>query len=152
MSVFKNYEDWVALEGKELGVTEYLTITQEQINAFADATLDHQWIHTDVERAKKESPFGATIAHGYLTVSLIPCLVFSLFELENNSMVINYAINDLKFSQPVVVNSKVRLRADVAVVKNLRGTVKVTYNIVLEIESNQKPAYKGSVTILYKYG
>jgi acyl dehydratase len=151
MSVFRCYEDWAEIEGKELGVSEYLTITQEQINAFADATLDHQWIHTDVERAKKESHFGATIAHGYLTVSLIPHLVFSLFELENNSMVINYAINDLKFSQPVIVNSKVRLKVDVAVVKNLKGIAKVTYNIALEIESNQKPAYTGSVTILYKY-
>lgn len=149
--LYGSYEDWAEMEGKELGVTKYITITQEQINAFADATLDHQWIHTDVDRAKKESPFGTTIAHGYLTVSLIPHLVFSLFNLDKSSMVINYAINEIKFSQPVRVNSRVRLKASVSEAKNLRGMIKVTYLISLEIEDNNKPAYSGSVTIIYKY-
>ena len=129
MKIFKSYDEWKEVEGQELGVSNYIRITQEQINVFAEATGDYQWIHTDVERAKKESPFGATIAHGYLTVSLIPILIVEVFDVENTKMTINYSIDKLKFSQAVVVDSEVRLSVKVVAVKNLRGMVKTTLGI-----------------------
>lgn len=151
MKIFKSYDEWKEVEGQELGVSNYIRITQEQINVFAEATGDYQWIHTDVERAKKESPFGATIAHGYLTVSLIPILIAEVFDVENTKMTINYSIDKLKFSQAVVVDSEVRLSVKVVAVKNLRGMVKTTLGIKLEIKGVVKPAYTGEITFLYHY-
>jgi acyl dehydratase len=151
MKIFKSYDEWKEVEGQELGVSNYIRITQEQINVFAEATGDYQWIHTDVERAKKESPFGATIAHGYLTVSLIPILIVEVFDVENTKMTINYSIDKLKFSQAVVVDSEVRLSVKVVAVKNLRGMVKTTLGIKLEIKGVVKPAYTGEITFLYHY-
>ena len=151
MKIFKSYDEWKEVEGQELGVSNYIRITQEQINVFAEATGDYQWIHTDVERAKKESPFGATIAHGYLTVSLIPILIVEVFDVENTKMTINYSIDKLKFSQAVVVDSEMRLSVKVVAVKNLRGMVKTTLGIKLEIKGVVKPAYTGEITFLYHY-
>ncbi len=99
----KEFEEWV---GKEMGVSDYLRITQDQINKFADATLDHQWIHTDPERAKN-SPFGNTIAHGYLTLSVTPHLWEQIADIQNTKMMINYGIERMKFNQAVVVDSEV---------------------------------------------
>ena len=135
--------------GQEMGPSEWMTVTQEQINLFADATHDHQWIHVDVERAKKESPHGKTIAHGYLTVSLIPPLLFQVLVVENSSMIVNYGIESLRFVQPVVVDSRVRLKGNVSSVKNLRGTTKVILNVEIEIEGEKKPALSGEVVLLY---
>ncbi len=151
MKIFKSYDEWKEVEGQELGVSNYIRITQEKINVFAEATGDHQWIHTDVERAKKESPFGATIAHGYLTISLIPILIVEVFDVENTKMTINYSIDKLKFSQAVVVDSEVRLSVKVVAVKNLRGMLKTTLGIKLEIKGVVKPAYTGEITFLYHY-
>src|ERR1700740_3493228 len=111
MVVIKSHAEFESYLGKEIGVSTWHKIAQEQINNFADATLDHQWIHTDPERAKTESPFKATIAHGYLTVSLLPYFWHQIADVRNLKMQINYGIDNIKFAQPVVVDSQVRLIA-----------------------------------------
>ncbi|TGD79469.1 MaoC family dehydratase [Hymenobacter wooponensis] len=138
-------------EGQELGVSEFYTITQQQINQFADATLDHQWIHVDAERAKTESPFQATIAHGYLTVSLLPYLWSQIVSIENLKMQVNYEIESLRFNQAVTVESAVRLRAKLLSVKDLRGIAKARIEVTLEIQDSKKPAYTGVITFLYHF-
>jgi acyl dehydratase len=150
-TIITSFNDLEALVGKDLGISAYHTITQEQINKFADATLDHQWIHTDPQRAKTESPFGDTIAHGYLTISLLPHLWSQIVEVQNLKLQVNYGIESLKFNQPVKVNSNVRLVAKVASAKNLRGTVKAVISVVLEIEGSKKPAYEADVVFLYHF-
>ncbi|MBC6988532.1 MULTISPECIES: MaoC family dehydratase [Hymenobacter] len=137
--------------GHEMGVSAYHTITQEQINQFADATLDHQWIHVDAERAKAESPFQATIAHGYLTVALLPFLWQQIVAIENLKMQVNYEIEQLRFNQAVTVNSQVRLRATLLSVANLRGIAKARLSVTLEILDSKKPAYTGVITFLYHF-
>lgn len=134
-----------------MGVSDYHTITQEQISKFADATLDHQWIHLDAERAKTETPFGATIAHGYLTVSLLPYLWTQIASIRNLKMQVNYEIESLRFNQAVTVNSRVRLRAKLLSVKNLRGIAKASLEVTLEIEDSKKPAFTGIITFLYHF-
>ena len=148
ISSFEDLENYV---GKELGVSEAHEITQEQINRFAAATLDFQWIHTDPERAKTESPFENTIAHGYLTLSLLPYLWNQIVEVQNLKLMVNYGIEKFKFNQAVVVGSKVRLRAKVVSVVNLRGTVKAQIKVTLEIEGSKKSAYEGDVVFLYHF-
>jgi acyl dehydratase len=149
--VIKSFNELDELKGHVLGTSEYYQITQEQINLFADATNDHQWIHVDVERARKESPFGDTIAHGYLTVSLLPHLWEQIVDVQNLKLQVNYGIEKLKFNQAVKVNSRVRLVAKVDEVLNLRGVTKATIGVKLEIEGNRKPAYEGQVVFLYHF-
>lgn len=149
--VISSYQDLAQYEGRELGSSAYHTISQEQINQFAQATLDHQWIHTDAERAQAESPFGAPIAHGYLTLSLLPYLWAQIVSMHNLKMQVNYEIESLRFNQAVVVGSEVRLRATLLSVKNLRGVAKSRIEVVLEIKDNPKPAYSGVVTFLYHF-
>jgi acyl dehydratase len=149
--IINNYNEFASFLGKEIGVSEYITITQDQINKFADATLDHQWIHTNPERAKKESQFGDTIAHGYLTLSLLPYLWEEIVEFRNIKMMVNYGIEELKFQQPVLVNSKVRLRAKLKEIKDLRGITKTWMQAVLEIEGSKKPAFDATVVFLYHF-
>jgi acyl dehydratase len=146
-----SFEEFQKFEGVELGVSAYHTITQEQINKFADATLDYQWIHLDQERAKAESPFGGTIAHGYLTVSLLPYLWAQIVAIENLKMQVNYGIEELRFNQAVVVNSEVRLRAKLLSLKNLRGIAKAQLEVIMEIKDNKKPAFTGIITFLYHF-
>ena len=147
----KSLQELEQFEGKEMGVSDYHTITQEQISRFADATLDHQWIHIDAERAKTEIPFGATIAHGYLTVSLLPYLWSQIASIENLKMQVNYEIEHLSFNQAVTANSRVRLRAKLLSVKNLRGIAKAQLEVTLEIENSKKPAFTGIITFLYHF-
>jgi len=149
--VIGSFEDLESYVGKEVGVSEYHQITQEQINKFAEATLDYQWIHTDPERAKIESPFKSTIAHGYLTLSLLPYLWDQIIDVQNLKLMVNYGIDKFKFGQAVVVGSKVRLRVKVNSVVNLRGTVKANIRGVLEIEGAKKPAYEGDIIFLYHF-
>lgn len=149
--IIENFEELQALEGQELGVSEWQEITQEQINQFADVTLDHQWIHTDVERAKAESPFHSTIAHGYLTVSLLPYHWEQLVDVRNLKMQINYGIEKLKFGQPVITGSKVRVRATLQSATNLRGVVKACIGIKMEIKDCQKPALDGTIIFVYHF-
>lgn len=149
--VINSYSDFEAYSGKEIGTSEYVKITQEQINQFADATLDHQWIHTDSNRASTESPFKKTIAHGYLTLSLVPYLWGQIVEVNNITMLVNYGIESLKFNQPVVVDSEVRLRVKLNGIVNLRGIAKAELNSVMEIKNNAKPAFSATIILLYHF-
>ncbi|MGV8133816.1 MAG: MaoC family dehydratase [Mangrovibacterium sp.] len=149
--VIRSHEEFEKYLGQKLGVSEYHTVTQEQINKFADATLDFQWIHTDPERAKTEGPFGATIAHGYLTISLLPVMWQEAVQVENFSMLVNYGIDHFKFGQPVLVNSKVRTHVWLQSIANLRGISKVQLKVRMEIEENAKPAFEGEITFLYHF-
>lgn len=149
--VINNYEEFEAFKGQVIGISDYIVVTQEQINKFADATLDHQWIHIDPERAKKESQFGGTIAHGYLTLSLLPYLWEEIVQFNNIKMMVNYGIEDLKFQEPVRVNSKVRLKAELKDILNLRGITKTFMKATLEIEGSRKPAFESTVVFLYHF-
>lgn len=149
--VINSFEEFQKYSGKELGVSEYIKITQKEINLFADATLDHQWIHIDPERAAKESSFKGTIAHGYLTLSYVPYLWEKILEFRNVKMMINYGIEKLKFNQPVIVGSEVRLRAKLHSITNLRGITKFEVAVALEIKGNDKPAFNGILVFLYHF-
>ena len=138
-------------EGQELGVSDYFPITQAQVNQFATVTHDEQWIHTDAERARRESPFGAPIAHGYFTLALLPYLWAQIMTVENLQLMVNYEIESLRFNQPVVVGSEVRLRAKLLTVKELRGIAKARIEVALEIKDQKKPAYAGVITFLYHF-
>ncbi|MBN2742846.1 acyl dehydratase [Breznakibacter xylanolyticus] len=149
--IIKSFEELEKLIGQELGISEYHEFTQAQINLFADATLDHQWIHVDEAKAKSESPFGNTIAHGYLTLSILPHLWEQIVEVQNLKLQVNYGIEKFKFNQPVLVNSRVRLKAKVINAVNLRGVTKANIGVTLEIEGNKKPAYEGEIVFLYHF-
>ena len=149
--IIRSHEDFEKYVGQELGISEYHTVTQEQIDKFADATLDYQWIHTDPERAKKEGAFGTTIAHGYLTLSLLPVMWDQVVQVENFSMLVNYGIESFKFGQPVLVNSRIRTHVWLKSVTNLRGISKVQLQVSMEIEGNKKPAFDGQIIFLYHF-
>jgi acyl dehydratase len=149
--IIHSYAEFENYLGKELGVSDYLKITQEQINLFADATLDHQWIHVDEARAKTESPFGSTIAHGYLTLSVLPYLWEQICEVHNIKMLVNYGIEKLRFNQAVLVNNEVRLRAKLQSLTNLRGVAKSEIEVSLEIKDSKKPAFTATVVFLYHF-
>lgn len=149
--IINSFDEFNEYVGKEIGVSDYLKIDQEQINRFADATLDHQWIHIDAEKAKEESPFKATIAHGYLTLSLLPHLWGQIIEVNNIKLLVNYGIEKLKFNEPVVVNSEVRLRAELTSLLNLRGIAKAEIKVTLEIKDSPKNALQASVLFLYHF-
>ncbi len=149
--IINSYQDFEQYVGKELGVSDYLKITQERINLFAEATLDYQWIHVDIERAKVESPFKSTIAHGYLMVSILPYLWDQIIEVNNIKMLINYGIEKLKFNQPVVAGNEVRLRVKLDSLVNLRGIAKAEIKVVLEIKDSPKSALEETVIFLYHF-
>lgn len=151
MIVVNNHAEFETYLGKEIGTSGRHVIDQQQINKFAEATIDHQWIHTDPERAKNEGPFGATIAHGYLTVSLLPYFWHQIADVRNLKMEINYSIENIRFAQPVKVDSKVRLIAKLASIVNLRGITKASIGVTMEIEGEKKPAYTGEVVFLYHF-
>lgn len=151
MVVVESYQEFEAYLGKEIGVSQWHTIDQEQITKFADATLDHQWIHIDAEKAKTESPFKTTIAHGYLTLSLIPYLWKQIADIRNIKMEINYGIESFKFGQAVLVNDQVQLKAKLKNIVNLRGITKVNIEATLIIKDQAKPAYVGDVMFLYHF-
>ena len=151
MVIIKSHADFESHLGKEIGVSNWHQITQEQINQFADATLDHQWIHVDTERAKTESPFKTTIAHGYLTLSLIPYFWKQVANVQYLKMEVNYGIEQLKFGQPVLVNNEVRCRVSLKSIINLRGITKATLFIKLEIKDQPKPAFTGDALFLYHF-
>lgn len=151
MVIINSYEDFEQYVGKEIGVSEYLKITQEQINSFADATLDHQWIHVDAERAKKESPFKNTIAHGYLTLSVLPHMWAQIAKVNNIKSLINYGIDNLKFNDPVIVGDEIRLKVKLLSIKNLRGIVKVEMRAIMEIKDSPKNAFEATVIFLYHF-
>ena len=149
--IIQSYADLEAFLGKKIGESEYHTITQDQINKFADATLDHQWIHVDPERAKTESPFGSTIAHGYLTLSMVTHLWLQIVEVRNVKLMVNYGIENLRFNQSVAVNSRVKLHAEMLELKNLRGITRAHMRATLEVEGSKKPAFEATIVFLYHF-
>ncbi|MBI9069357.1 MAG: MaoC family dehydratase [Salinivirgaceae bacterium] len=149
--IIKGFDELEKLIGQELGISGDLVITQEQINKFADATLDHQWIHTEPERAKLESPFENTIAHGYLTLSILPYLWDQIVDVQNLKLQVNYGIEKFRFNQAVLVDSTVRLRAKLISAVNLRGVIKANIGVKLEIEGNKKSAFDGEIVFLYHF-
>lgn len=146
-----SYEEFESYLGKEISKSDYVSITQEQINKFAEATLDYQWIHTDPERAAKESPFKTTIAHGYLSLSMLTYLWYNAVQVNNVKMIVNYGIEKLRFQQPVKVNDKIRATVYLNEIKNLRGIARIQVKIVVDIEGEKKPAYEGLVNFLYHF-
>ena len=141
MRVISSIEDAVATVGQELGVSQWIAVDQDRINAFADTTGDHQWIHVDVERARSESPYGTTIAHGFLTLSLIPALSKDNYRVDNAKMGINYGLNKVRFLAPVPAGSLVRLRSDLVDAKKVNdSTVDLTVQQTVELNGSEKPA------------
>ena len=134
-------QDLLQHVGKELGPSEWLTVTQEMIDKFADATGDHQWIHVDVERAKKEMPGGKTIAHGYLTLSLLPRLAPTLMKVEKRRRGLNYGSNRVRFTAPVPAGTRVRLRQKLLKVEPVEDNgFRVTSEMTMEVEGSSRPA------------
>ena len=148
--IIKGYTEFQQYIGKELGASQFIKVTQEQINKFADATLDHQWIHTDPVRAAS-GPFKSTIAHGYLALSLVPYLWEEIADIQNVKMLVNYGIEKMKFNQPVLVNNEVRLRVSLKSLNDLRGITKAEMDIVMEIKDNSKPAFTATIIFLYHF-
>ena len=137
-------------EGHDLGATAWQTVDQNRIDAFAAATGDHQWIHVDPERAKRDSPFGTTIAHGYLTLSLIPSLLPDLVEVEGCSQIVNSGIEGLRLREPVPSGSRIRLSATIKSVRQIKGgSARVSLSIRVEIEEAKKPACTGEIVFVY---
>ena len=132
-------KDIKSVIGQELGVSDWHLVTQPEINAFADATHDHQWIHVDVERAKKESPFGGPVAHGYYTLALAPYLMAQIWSVQGVKMGVNYGLNRLRFPAPVLVGKRVRARATLNKVEDVPGGIQVTVGITFEVEGSDKP-------------
>ena len=135
--IINSYEDFQQYEGKELGVSDYVELSQERINMFADATLDHQWIHVDTEKAKKESPFGQTIAHGYLTLSMLPHLWDQIIEVHN--------------AQPVLSGQHICMKTKLEELLNLRGAIKTTIKFTIEVQETGKKALEGLATFIYYF-
>ena len=136
--------------GEHLGHSEWLEITQDQVNLFADATGDHQWIHVDVERAKAESPFGGPIAHGYLTLSLIPVAMPQIMQVTGIAMGVNYGANKVRFLSPVKVGANLRLGAELTEVEELPGNgAQVYMTFTFEIEGSDKPAAVADIIFRY---
>jgi len=141
MKVVEYPKDMKALVGQQTGVSEWITVDQATIDKFAEATGDHQWIHVDVERAKREMPGGKTIAHGYLTLSLIPRLAQTLLKIEKRSRGINYGLNKVRFTSPVPAGGRVRLKQTIKAVDDVEGGgVRITSEMVMEVEGSSRPA------------
>lgn len=149
--IVNNYDEFAAYLGKNLGVSEWVELPQERINQFADATLDHQWIHVDTERAAVESPFKSTIAHGYLTLSMLPHMWNQIIQVNNLKMMVNYGMDKMRFGQPVITGSRIRMTAKLANIENLRGISKAYIDFTIEIEGQRKPALKGEAQFLYYF-
>ena len=149
--VVNSYEEFAALKGKTIGVSDWLTVDQKTIDMFADATHDHQWIHVDPERCKRESPYHQTIAHGYLQLSLLPYLWQQIIQVNNIDMLVNYGMDKMRFGQPVLSGQRVRLEASLLDIENLRGICKTQISFKLMIEGEKKQAMKGIATFLYYF-
>lgn len=148
--IINSYEEFESFLGQELGTSDWLEVPQERINQFADATLDHQWIHVDTEKAKN-GPFGQTIVHGYLTLSLLPYLWGGIIQVNNVKMMVNYGMDKMKFGQAVLSGQSVRLVASLNSIANLRGTCKAEIKFKIEIKDQKKPALEGLATFLYMF-
>jgi acyl dehydratase len=138
-TIVNGLDELKALAGQDLGASEWLEVTQERVNTFADATGDHQWIHVDVERAK-DGPFGGPIAHGYLTLSLVIPLFGQLLQIEGTKMGVNYGLEKVRFPHPVPVGSKIRLAATVVSVEDVPGGTQSIFDFTVQIDGVDKPA------------
>ena len=147
MRVFADLDELAAAKGEHLGHGEWHEITQAEINLFADATGDHQWIHVDLEKAAA-GPFGAPVAHGYLTLSLIPLLVRDIYTVRGLAMGVNYGLNKVRFPSPVVVGSRVRAGAELAEVVDVAQGKQAVVKVTVEIEGNPKPACVAETVVL----
>jgi acyl dehydratase len=147
MRVFTTFEEIEAAAGEDLGASDWVEISQDRVDQFADATGDHQWIHVDVQKAK-EGPFGGTIAHGYLTLSLVPWLGSQVFGLETPGAKLNYGVNKVRFPNPVKVGSKVRAHVAVGSVADVSAGKQLTMRYTVEIEGEDKPACVAETVVL----
>lgn len=136
---FNSVDEMTAAIGEDLGYGDWLEITQERIDAFADATGDHQWIHVDPERAK-DGPFGKTVAHGYLTLSLLPLLADGIFTVNGPKLVINYGLNKVRFPSPVTVGSRIRANAEIVSIDDSPAGISMVVRSTVQIEGGEKPA------------
>ena len=136
---FGNLEELAAKVGQEVVVSDWLEVTQERIDQFADATGDHQWIHVDVERARRESPFGTTIAHGFLSLSLLSHFLNNSLEFGNSKMGVNYGCNRLRFTAPVKAGSRLRARFKLKEFQRIEGGVQMIWDVAMECEGQEKP-------------
>ena len=140
MKVFNGLDELRAAAGTQVGASEWMTMDQSRVNTFADATDDHQWIHVDREKAK-DGPFGGPIAHGFLTLSLLPELISQVYRIDGTKMGVNYGLNKVRFTAPVPVGSKIRGVVDLAEVADVKGgAVQVTSRVTVEIEGSERPA------------
>jgi acyl dehydratase len=139
------------LVGHEVGTSDWFVVTQDRINAFADATDDHQWIHVDAERARTETPFGTTIAHGFLTLSLASALMRNAITVDGPRMTLNYGLNRMRFVSPVPAGSRIRARVALGRVDDVADSVQATWNITIEREGGEKPAVVAEWIVRY-YG
>jgi acyl dehydratase len=148
MASFSGTQDFKGRVGEHLGYSDWLEVTQERVNQFAEATGDFQWIHVDVERAKA-GPFGGPIAHGYLTLSMAPTLMKDIFQVSNVSMAVNYGLNKVRFPSPVPVGSKLRVGAQLANVEDVGGGIQATMDLTFEVQGSDKPACVAQIVFRY---
>lgn len=148
---FQNQNEMLDQMGQEIAVSDWLTIGQDRISSFADCTIDHQWIHIDLERAKKESIYGSTIAHGFLTLSLVPYFLESCIEYHFAKSTINYGLNKVRFPHAVTVGSRIRAKFKIIDLQNIEGGVQIEWGIQIEIENIEKPACVADMLIRLYY-
>jgi acyl dehydratase len=148
VKIFNGLDEFVAAEGTDLGPTEWLEIGQDRVDLFADATEDHQWIHVDPEHAAR-GPFGGTIAHGLLTLSLLPYFMQEMYRVDNVAMAINYGYNKVRFVMPVPVGARVRARAVIDTITKLDGAVQAAVAISVDVEGSEKPAAVAEAIVRY---
>jgi acyl dehydratase len=149
MRSFESFTELAAAKGETIGQSDWVTITQKEVNLFADATSDHQWIHVDPERAAK-GPFGTTIAHGFMTLSLLPRLMHDIYEVKGIKLAVNYGLNKVRFPAPVPVGSKIRAQSSLVDVDDLgNGAVQATLSTTIEIEGSAKPACVAESIVRY---
>ena len=151
MLEINSYEEFAAHLGQEIGTSDWLEVDQERVNCFADATLDHQWIHVDIEKAKTDSPYKGTIVHGYLTLSLLPYFWNQVIKVNNLKMMVNYGMDKMRFGQAVLSGQSVRLVTKMKSIANLRGICKAEIDFTIEIKDQRKPALTGIATFLYHF-
>lgn len=149
--IINSIDDFVSLKGELLGESRWLEISQEIINCFAEATFDHQWIHTDPDRAEVESPYKSTIAHGYLTLSLLPTLLDDIIEVNNLERLVNYSIKDMTYKSAVLSGSRIRLVATLNRAKDLGNICKPEIHCRFEIDGQDIPALEGTIVYLYYF-
>lgn len=151
MTVFNSVDEFIDYEGRDLGASESILVTQEMINLFADATLDHQWIHIDPERALRESHFETTIAHGYLTLSLVPYLLNQLISVNNLDHIVNYGIDKLTFKSVVRSGDNIQLRASIKSVKDLGDACIVTISCNMISTKEDTTVMRGDIKFIYYF-